>query len=746
MEIARGSVILGFHLVTILIVILALLVHSPISGQTCIINPSSSYAVFGLNSNEEADSLMERSIPRQNSDLFTNATPFAGNGTPVLSTIENGSIPVVWQVTGIKNPSFIIFELADVNSNGTLLKDCVVYVSENGERNVSNILERTNSPIRRVKANFTLTNLLSRWYIVFHPRGQNGSYTITAKDYSSGYSFTTAKSLLEGTQYNETFYFASNSHFWNITLNGGQRAIVRISAEDESVINGLTAVWQDSPTSSKRTFENDGNDEPWEFHFKSPKQTIQTYFLVLRHGDSSEGASVGQYQISVQLTTSGYNFSVAYNLDQSNLTLIHEIKYPDDRPYFKFHVDDRTRVTIRAEELEADLLEQARIEVFAPDGETTVAALREEDGADGEILGSFLAESIGTYYFYLEIVAFSPFSPGSLNITVILSPSPKQFSWRWEAQIVTLAFFSLIPLLLFYQRRKFGAQRFQWNVGAPASKVYRTLFDSGRFEIYGMIPDRLLKTRSKILGIKCSCTILLDSIEREESLIRTSRKPRLWENILPLLIMLSFYILLNSFILLWSREDHFLPFEIKSTFQYFLGGSIFIITSLLLIGLALLRRKQREIFGARIEEIIHSMIKRHNGVPVSEEQRKMFIEKQMERNIAYVRVLWNQAKAACKEQNFNLFVIKADAAVKKLLETRFMQIYGYTEFNSPIEFRVLCERLRIAGFDIPKTKKIEHHRKLRNYIVHSSRILDEDESAETLAYYTKFLGRLGLRA
>ncbi|MHA2368350.1 MAG: hypothetical protein ACXADX_05990 [Candidatus Hodarchaeales archaeon] len=685
-----------------------------------------------------------------NQTVFANATPLFANGSAILSTIENGSLPVIWRIEEPENNSLIVFEIADSNPNGSLLADCVIYASQNGENNISSIIERSNSPVSRLRSNFTVTDPLSKWFIVFHPRGRNGSYTIFAKDLANGYDFATARKLTGTGEENGTFYFSGQWDFWNITLKGGQRAVVSIHTEDRSIINGLRAVWQDTETTSKKTDDNIKNEAPWEIQLKSTKPSPWHFFLVLKHGYISEESSVGQYRISVDLQPEGFNFDSAYDLALANFSLVSEISYPDARPYYKFQVPARTQVSLLASELEQDLLEEARIEIFGPDRKTPVASLKEEESSrDGQISGDFIAELIGVYYFYLEIVPVSPFSPGSCNITIILSPSPRPpepFLWRIEAQIVTLAFLGVFPIFFYYQRRKISMQRFQQNVGAPIDTVYKALFDSGRFEIYGMIPDRLLKTRSKIMGFRSAYTVLLNPIDSEETMIMTSRKARLWENILPFLIVLSIYLATNSVFLLWSADEHFLPFEVTAKLNFFLAAIITISLTSFVLALTWFRGEQYRRFEAEIEEIIHSIIRRQNGVPVSEEQQIAFVEKQMERNIAYVRVLWNQAKAAFKEQNFSLFVIKADAAVKKLLETRFMQIYGYSEFDSSIEFRVLCEQLRSAGFDIPKTKKIEHHRKLRNYIVHSSRILDEDESAETMAYYAKFLGRLGLRA
>ena len=113
------------------------------------------------------------------------------------------------------------------------------------------------------------------------------------------------------------------------------------------------------------------------------------------------------------------------------------------------------------------------------------------------------------------------------------------------------------------------------------------------------------------------------------------------------------------------------------------------------------------------------------------------------KNLAYVRVLWNQAVKAFNEKNYSLFVIRADNSVKKLIETRFQQLIG--SIDEKLEFNDLIEAIRNQGFDVPSNKKIEYFRKIRNKVVHSSHLLDEKSAIETFNYYSKFLGRLGLR-
>ena len=119
---------------------------------------------------------------------------------------------------------------------------------------------------------------------------------------------------------------------------------------------------------------------------------------------------------------------------------------------------------------------------------------------------------------------------------------------------------------------------------------------------------------------------------------------------------------------------------------------------------------------------------------------------QIKKNIAYVRVLWNQAKKLFKEENYSMFIIKTDTAVKKIVESRFLQVVDQTKYKDiKLDFNQLVEELRENGFDMPSKKKIEYYRKLRNKIVHSSEIINEKQAIDVYSFYSKFLARLGLR-
>ncbi len=682
-------------------------------------------------------------------DLFSNVSLLLPNGTMYFSDITNETVAAIWKIVQPNYQAQITIEVTDLNVSGNLLLNCEYYIAKEKSSTIFNVtdpIKVKNNQSRSIRSNFTNTDQAADWYFVLHPGANYGNYSIVAVEKDQGFSFPTAKSLTSNTA--GSFPFVGTWEYWYLTLESNQRISITITAQNKEVIDGLRVDWHDSPESTEHDDKaTDLNEPSWTTQFKSSKPLTHRYYLLLKHAFYSDTAITGSYNLSIELEESGYNFDKAYTLVAVNGSWneYFDYDYPGANPYFKFSVDSRVRVEITVSgENDTNLLEYAQVEVYRPD-KSQIASFKEEDGNDNQIQGTFLIDedAAGDYYFKLELF---PLNSGLVNISLNISESPKSFEWKFEAQIITLFFFGLAILLLGFQRKRWSFIQNQWTVSAPIDIVYKALFDSQRFEIYGMIPDKLLKIKRTILGMKYSSELTLEQITPKDTILISSRKAQWWESIVPILAVVSSYFLINYLILLSSPEKRLLPISLDSTENILILGSLLftILTGLLLISLLL--REQHKNFEKEVEGTIHDLVRSHKDISIPEAEREAFFEKQIERNISYVRVLWNQAKTAFKEDNYDLFVIKADAGVKKLLETRYMQVYGYLEFDSSMDFKTLCEKIRLAGFDIPKVKKIEHHRKLRNYIVHSSRILDQDESAEVFSYYNKFLGRLGLRA
>jgi len=206
------------------------------------------------------------------------------------------------------------------------------------------------------------------------------------------------------------------------------------------------------------------------------------------------------------------------------------------------------------------------------------------------------------------------------------------------------------------------------------------------------------------------------------------------------LLSLIIYDIVNIiFYLLFS--DHFLPFYFTSLASIIV---FLFVPTVVLIVIVLFTNVSAYITYTQVINKIAFIIQNYEETG----DKKGFISSmdalQAAKSINYVRVLWNQARHAFKGQNYELFVIKADAAVKNLLSIRFMQICPENMYSKP-DFQTQVVELRKRGFDLPNDRKIANFRNLRNRIVHSSVTLNEKESVDCFAFYSTFITRLGLR-
>ncbi|MFX0090892.1 MAG: hypothetical protein ACFFBD_03935 [Candidatus Hodarchaeota archaeon] len=207
------------------------------------------------------------------------------------------------------------------------------------------------------------------------------------------------------------------------------------------------------------------------------------------------------------------------------------------------------------------------------------------------------------------------------------------------------------------------------------------------------------------------------------------------------LAFIFLYLILNIMNWLLNRST-ILPFRVTDPAQF--------LTFLPLLGVLMIIYLATDYFPNNNKSILTRIID-NLSTSLKEIVVQSTLEKkrsyEFERELRYIRVLWNQAKKQYKERSYNMFVIKGDAAVRKLLGVRYNQFYEENEEKEEKElnFQNLTEDIRKLGFDIPNNKRIKFFRQLRNVIVHSSRNLTEEEAEKAFQHYSKFIERLGLR-
>ncbi|OLS23682.1 MAG: hypothetical protein HeimC3_23240 [Candidatus Heimdallarchaeota archaeon LC_3] len=579
---------------------------------------------------------------------------------------------------------------------------------------------------------------------------QPSNYSITFNRPSEGYSFDTAIKLKNGDspkiniEYSTTNYLETDYFQFNLLPN--QRVIIKIAENATNIIKGSRVslykprTGESSPDFETRPTSEEVTDELIQFSYVASNVLGQDniLWLEIRHFQFVKG----NYTISLDFQESMYSFETALEII-SNITLIDKVDFIDAWPdirYYKFFVNQsgsRAFVTIKETDSGSGVINNAIAFIYDSGQNTPVENLREDVGRNGVMNGSFYVEHGGYYYIELDL-SETRFSGWNFEISItIISPLP--FIWKLEFILLTIICLLIIPLLILGYDLYLGQSTHHWDSSGSKSSIFRFISENPRFGEREEIPnEKMLLTSFTFLG-----DIILEftSSDEEETVVtlKSANKSFLrFFYYFPIGILI--YWLINYVVFINSRE----------TLVWFhspdiLGFSLVISLLLLVFGIPSLFFI---IFRFNYIDTMKKEISYSLKSYVSQTIREIASNKQMSiRNanamLSYIRVLWNQAKKAFKDQNYSLFIIKADSAVKKLIELRFLQLMG--QVSEKLIFEELIEKLRENAFDLPSSKKIEYFRKIRNKVVHSSHLLDEKTAIETFSYYSKFLTRLGLR-
>ncbi|MHA1969959.1 MAG: hypothetical protein ACW964_19465 [Candidatus Hodarchaeales archaeon] len=467
------------------------------------------------------------------------------------------------------------------------------------------------------------------------------------------------------------------------------------------------------------------------------------YFIVFTHDEVSP---VGDYNVTASIEVDLFNFETAGTIPY-NQTVSYRITQgftPAKKYYFKFQINvSRVTTYIRIfgpNSSDANILEDAMVEIF-PGGKQgwinrTLESEYEIDKQFDIILRNLDAD---TYY-----IVISPQSGlvGQFYIHFRYT-LPQPFSWSILAILMSIFLLFALPTYLVYlDSRGKWFQINQWSLPTSLKESFKFIRYSfrGIYDLKEVPNDSIL---IRIASIPFRTYLLLNFIEssEEETSVFSKRIRRKMEWIVYFLIGFVIYDGLNVALFLLDSSVHLLPVVIADLTYLLLFLSV--PTVILVIGVLFVNVSAYISYSQVISRINYII---QNYQETSDERIRLqgLDPAQASKTINYVRVLWNQAKHAFKENNFELFVIKADASVKNLLSTRFLQVVAGNTYSKP-DFQIQVIELRKRGFDLPNDKKIAHFRNLRNRIVHSSVTLDEKESVDCFAYYSTFITRLGLR-
>ncbi|MHA1513747.1 MAG: hypothetical protein ACTSRJ_06795 [Candidatus Hodarchaeales archaeon] len=667
---------------------------------------------------------------------FTNVTSVQP-GMLTTSTFTNESYSHTWELKNIDQGQVVYVSIAPEDN-------IKLELFRPSGQSYTSIVQRTPSTSSKY-----LTSWISPddgdWIIRLNDtretRSDNVTYSLLVMIPSSGFSVETAV-LVTDSPYLANFTIDHESHYWKVLLNENQNGIINLRVSDPFVLFGSTiSIFREqnpqNPILELTTITQVNFNHSWN------APATDTYFVVVKH-QSDAGYIIGEYNISFSAETSAYNFETAQEIEENQTLVVKVIQgfIPRKRYYFSFNVNvSRSDVSISVYEANfttSTILNYAVVELFDEGIQhAKLTKLETEEDRDGQINISETLDE-GTYYLVV-----TPESNAVGTFYILLEYRlPRPFIWNLPVILFSIGITVMLPLYLVYLDTKGKFYRVnQWTTPTSVQETYRTFRNSFR-GIYNIkeVPDDSILIR--VASIPFHTHAILNFVEssEKETLVISKRICRKYELGQYFLFSLIIFDVLNivSYILF---SIHFLPFYVTSLTSILIF--LFIPTVVLVI-IVLFTNVSAYITYSQVINRITYIVQNYQ----ENDNKKSIISSmdalQAAKSINYVRVLWNQARHAFKDQNYELFVIKADASVKNLLSTRYMQICPENMYSKP-DFQTQVVELRKRGFDLPNDRRIAHFRNLRNRIVHSSVTLNEKESVDCFAFYSTFITRLGLR-
>ncbi len=567
----------------------------------------------------------------------------------------------------------------------------------------------------------------------------NVTYVILASIPEVGYSDDTA-TLVNESIIEANFTIDHEIHHWKVTLEENQNCTLSLKETTPSVLYRarMMIYRQEFPKNPVLS------DTQIIFNYSWNPIARDTYFIVITH-NPEDVSPTGVYNISLVSEESRYSFETAERLPYNQtLSVRVDQGFAPRKPYFfKFEVNfSQSKVFLRVygpNSTAAKVLDHAIVEVY-DSGKQTREYIGEEDiQINAYEFNISLTLDAGTYYLVI-----SPDSNAVGQFSIHFSYQlPQPFIWTLPAIFLNIAILIALPLYLIYLDSKGKWYRInQWTLPISLNETYKFLkySFSGLFNIKE-VPNESILIRVTSIPFKTFALLNFVESSEKETLVFSKRIKRKIEWIVYFLVGLIIFDVLN-FLDFFLFSGHSLPIYISNLASLFVILAVpTILLAIIVFFVNIFIYISYSQLNNRITYIVQNYQESSNkAIPPSDMDPT-----QAWKSINYVRVLWNQAKHAFTENNYELFVIKADASVKNLVSTRYVQLVPGDKYSKP-DFQFQVSSLRKRGFDLPNEKKITHFRNLRNRIVHSSVTLDEKESVDCFAYYSTFITRLGIRS
>ncbi|UCG02998.1 MAG: hypothetical protein JSW11_03225 [Candidatus Heimdallarchaeota archaeon] len=576
-------------------------------------------------------------------------------------------------------------------------------------------------------------------------KNENLSYSIQVNMPLFGFNEVSAQEL-DSSVFQANFSIDHENHYWKVYLHDNQNGTLLLKETEQSVLyKSRITIYRrghpQNPVLPSDTIEKGSYNYSWNAY------SNDFYYIVIGHNPDEAFSPLGEYNISFISEDELYNFETAGRLPHNQTISVQSNQpFSPRKPYYFWFLVNSSRANIFLRVFgvgpERNILEDSTIEIYDEGEQNRIHKdpFEEIDQiVDKEFNISLTNIDAGKYYLKI-----SPESNAVGTFYIHFQYDlPRPFVWTPLAILLCFLVLVALPGYLIYLDWKGKWYRInQWTVPAELQDTYKILKNSfsGIFKIKEVPNTSILVP---ITNIPFKTFGLLNFIEpsEKETLVAVKRLHRKIEWFLYFLLGIIIFDILN-FLSFTFFSIHFLPFDVSNSLDLLF---LLIIPTIILIIIVLFVNIPSYLSYSQVVSRISYTIENFQ-----ESSRKEFPTKSLDpgqalKNINYVRVLWNQAKHAFKESNYELFVIKADAAVKNLLSTRFQQVVSSPIYSKP-DFQFQVTNLRSRGFDLPSEKKIAHFRNLRNRIVHSSITLNEKESVDCFAFYSTFIARLGLRS
>ncbi|UCG90073.1 MAG: hypothetical protein JSU57_06320 [Candidatus Heimdallarchaeota archaeon] len=567
------------------------------------------------------------------------------------------------------------------------------------------------------------------------------SYEILASTPIMGYSVESAISL------SESFMVANLTvdheiQYWKVSLDENQNCTVFLKESTSNVLNEaeITIYSKELGKGNPVAVEEKHSEALGLYNLSWNPPEHDDYIIEISH----KTQYTGLYNISSSVQQNLYNFLTAGRLPHNQTIFACEVhNYVFQKYYFWFMVNtSRSEVNIRAYAENPTInkiLDLAQIEIYDRGLQDPIHTAHEYHSTqDGKINITMLLDE-GKYY----LVIYPQTETKGLFYIHFEYRLPKPFIWTLPSILLSIITLGALPVYLIFLDSKGKWFRVnQWTIPTSLQDSY-TYFKNNLRGIFNIkeVPNESILIRVTNIPFKTFGLLNFLESSETETLVISKRIQRKIEWIFYFFTGFLIFDVLNI-LGYYLVSAHILPFYIPNPTVLFV--LLAIPTGLLTIAVIIVNVATFISYSQIINRLSY-VVENYQEESRPELPPRILDPNQALKNINYVRVLWNQAKHAFKENNFELFVIKADASVKNLLSTRFQQIISEPIDSKP-DFQFQVASLRKRGFDLPSERKIARFRNLRNRIVHSSITLDEKESVDCFAYYSTFISRLGLRS